>query len=148
MKSHPRDSRPSLRALPNWTLANAERATPYLTAILRALRDSWLEWRMVRRRAMLLADRPGRPDRQRLAEIADLARQEADAQRRLDDARDELASLGAECPDPNRGLALLPFVHQRVLAWFVIDLHEGGTLRWRYHSDESHRRRWPVELRG
>jgi len=148
MKSHRREIKKLLPSLPNWTPTSAERAAPYLTTILQSLRDSWLERQGLHRRAERLDALPGRSDRHRLVALAELARGEDEARQRIEEALDELASLGAECPDPNRGLALLPFVHRRMLAWFVVDLHEGGTLQWRFHTDLADRRRWLTELQG
>ena len=43
---------------------------------------------------------------------------------------------------PNFAVALVPFLYDEQLAWFVYDLHDPSGLRfWRYHSDSDDTRR-------
>jgi hypothetical protein len=73
-----------------------------------------------------------------------------DAQTALARAHDEQDSVGRELAaldvvpiDPMQGTALVPFVQDDQLAWFVFDLFDANHYRfWRFQTDpESTRRR-------
>jgi hypothetical protein len=54
----------------------------------------------------------------------------------------ELGALDVALHDALQGVALVPFVHEDQLAWFVYDIHDTAGLRfWRYHSDSEDTRR-------
>ena len=58
-----------------------------------------------------------------------------------------LQAIDVYCLDPIQGLALIPFVHDKQLAWFVYDLFDAEPLRfWRYHEDSFETRRPLAEL--
>src|SRR5262245_12822348 len=104
--------KPKRLVIPIWTLMQAKQALPYIGSIMQSLREYRLETRRHQRRVELLAAKHGRPDRRDL-----ISHQEAlrDAQRAEDcyqDALHDLQELGVYCQDANRGLALIPFVHQ------------------------------------
>jgi hypothetical protein len=130
------------RTIQVWTLAQAKSAAPYLTSVVRSLREYTLEALACRRRLRHIDERPGRPDRAAL-----IARQEADdAGRRADDraaeAAAELTALDIQPLDPVHGQALVPFVHEEQLAWYVFDLHDPQPFRfWRFQSDPGDTRR-------
>lgn len=132
-------------ALHLWSHAEVLTAVPYLRAVLRSLRDEWLEMRCTRERIRRIDSRSGRPNR--LALIArEEARREAElAQRKVKETEEELLALDVFCLDPARGLALVPFLHASMPAWFVFDLFSPeGLDSWRLHSDPLDMRR-PLE---
>jgi hypothetical protein len=119
-----------------WTYPQAKSAVPYIASIMRSLRDSWLEARVQQRQAERLANRRGRLDRSGLVAHAEALRTQRKAEEAYAEAAEELTGLGILCDDPVRGTALLPCVHQHVLAWMVFDLFADERLRcWRYHND-------------
>ena len=130
------------RTIQVWTLAQAKSAAPYLTSVVRSLREHSLEALAGRRRLRAIDERPGRPDRGAL-----IARQDADdAVRRAEDEAshdaDELLALDIQPLDPVHGQALVPFVHEEQLAWYVFDLFDPQPFRfWRFQSDPDDTRR-------
>jgi hypothetical protein len=57
-------------------------------------------------------------------------------------AAEELAELDVYSLDPLKGQALVPFVHDEQLAWYIFDLFDAEPIRaWRYQSDPEHTRR-------
>ena len=135
------------RTIQVWTLTQAKSAAPYLTSVVRSLREHTLEALAGRRRLRAIDERPGRPDRAAL-----IARQDADAAaRRAEDEAshdaDELLALDIQPLDPVHGQALVPFVHEEQLAWYVFDLFDPQPFRfWRFQSDPDDTRR-PVTPR-
>jgi len=64
------------------------------------------------------------------------------AEERLEQTCDELDAINIYVLDPLHGLALLPFVHDDQLAWYIFDLFDPKTLRfWRYQEDPQETRR-------
>jgi hypothetical protein len=125
-----------------WTHAEALAATPYITSILRSLREHHLEAQSQHHTARRIDERPGRLDRTGRIAQEDATRAAAGAEDRFQQALDELQALDVYCLDPLQGLALIPFVHDDQLAWFVFDLFDTEPLRyWRYHSDPLETRR-------
>jgi len=125
-----------------WTHARALAALPYVTPIVRSVREHRLEALHYQRQAKLLADRPGRPDRAALIAHQDALHDAQRAQARFDEALKELQSLGIVCLNPVKGQALLPFVHRKRLAWFLFDLFEKEPLHfWRYQDEPEDVRR-------
>jgi len=135
------------RTIQVWTLAQAKSAAPYLTSVVRSLREHTLEGLACRRRLRHIDERPGRPDRDAL-----IARQEADdtarhSEDRAAEAAAELAALDIRPFNAVHGQALVPFVHEEQLAWYVFDLHDPQPYRfWRFQSDPDDTRR-PVTPR-
>jgi hypothetical protein len=125
-----------------WTLAEALAATPYLTSVLRSLREHHVEAQCQNRTARRIGERPGRLDRTGRIQQQEAARAAGRSQDRFQQALDELQALDVYCLDPLQGLALIPFVHDDQLAWFVFDLFDSKPLRcWRYHNDPLETRR-------
>jgi hypothetical protein len=130
-----------------WTYRQAEGAVPYIAAVMRSLRETWLEGRTQQRRLDVLAARPGQPDRRALLAHAEAVRAVGRAQQAQDDAVQELQALGVLDADPHRGVALVPCVHHHALAWIVFDLFTEPHLRaWRYQGDPPDVERSIVEL--
>ena len=132
-------------ALHLWTYEAALSAVPYLRAVIRSLREHWVQMQSVRRQIQRLDSRPGRPDRQTLIRRA-VAVQELDqADRQLEETFDELKAIDVYCLDPVQGLTLIPFGKGDELAWYVFDLFAPqGLEAWRLHGDPLEMRR-PLE---
>jgi hypothetical protein len=117
-------------------------AVPYISAVVRSLRDHWLDFAAKKSLAANLDNRPGRPDRSLLIAKAEALREAGEAESRFLSAHDELASLDIFCVEPTRGEAFVPFVYDNQLAWFVFDLFDAKQYRyWRYHTDTLETRR-------
>jgi hypothetical protein len=125
-----------------WTFEDAQSAVPYLSSIVRSLREHFLEARSLRQQLQTLADRPGRPDRSALIAEQEARRQLARVEQEYQDALDELETLDIQPLDATRGTALVPFVHDEQLAWYIFDLFDSQPIRsWRYQSDPDETRR-------
>jgi hypothetical protein len=131
-----------------WTYARALKALPYLRAIVRSVRERWLDLRRLELEVRRRDARPGRPDRTALILRAEGARDAELAEDRLNEALRELEALDVRCLDPAGGVALLPFLQGEDLAWLVFELFAPtGLTGWRYHADPmATRRPLPVLL--
>lgn len=130
-----------------WLYPQAQAAVPYIASVMRSLRETWLDARAAEHRLKLLAERPGRPTRRTLVAQSEAVNAFGRAEKAHEDAAQELRDLGILCMDPQRGEALLPCVHQHILAWIVFDLFAEPALRsWRYHSDPAETERPVGEL--
>src|SRR5712692_8823066 len=112
------------RTLQTWSIGQAEAATPYIRSVLTSLREHHSEWQSRQLDVQRLAARSVRPDRAAL--IAHRrASEEVDrvADRALE-AAEELADLDVFTLDPSAGQALLPFVYEEQLAWYLFDLFD------------------------
>jgi hypothetical protein len=145
MKRNQRGAKGEKKTIQVWTYAQAIGAVPYLASIMRSLRDAQLESRRLHLDARRQAERPGRPDRSAIIAREEALREAAAADQRVHDALQELETLDVYCLDPVNGEALVPFVHDGQLAWFVYELFDPEPYRfWRFHSDPLHTRR-PIE---
>jgi hypothetical protein len=127
------------------TYEAALRAIPYLSAVVRSLREHWLQFQSVRRQIQRLDSRPGRPDRQTLIRRAVAVKELDRAAMKLEEPIDELEAIDVYCLDPAQGLALIPFGKGDELAWYVFDLFSPqGLEAWRSHDDPLEMRR-PLE---
>ena len=139
-KQRDQERKPSA-ALHLWTYEAALRAVPYLRAVVRSLREHWLDLQSARRQIERLDSRPGRPDRQTLIRRAAAVQELDHADRKLEETFDELQAIDVYCLDPVQGLALIPFGKGDELAWYVFDLFSPqGLEAWRFHGD-------PLEMR-
>jgi hypothetical protein len=142
VKRQPKGAKERTQTIQVWTYEQAQAASPYIASILRTLREHALEALQYYHRAKRIADRPGRPNRSTI-----IAQQEAEQEaRRADDRfRDDLAELqemDIYTMDPIQGQALVPFVYNDQLAWYIFDLFDAQPLRfWRYQSDPDDTRR-------
>ena len=142
MKRHPKGAKERQQTIQVWTYEQAQAAIPYISSVVRSLREHGLEALARQRQARALADRPGRPDRSTL-----IAQQEAEqacrrAEEQFREAAEELQALDVYSLDPIQGQALVPFVHNEQLAWYIFDLHDPQPFRfWRYQSDPDDTRR-------
>jgi hypothetical protein len=132
-----------------WSYTDALKAVPYLRAVVRSLRDHWLEVRRARRQIQRLDAQPGRPNRQALIQRAEAARDFEQAHAQLEETLEELKVLDVYCLDPAQGLALIPFAQGIELAWFVFNLFAPqGLDGWRFQSDPLETRRPLVQNPG
>ena len=142
MKRQPKGAKERTQTIHVWTYQQTQAATPYISSILRSLREHALEALQYYHRAKRLANRPGRPDRSTI-----IAQQEAerDARRADDRFHDDLAELqemDIYTLEPIQGQALVPFVYNDQLSWYIFDLFDAQPLRfWRYQSDPEDTRR-------
>jgi hypothetical protein len=142
MKRQPKGARSRRKPIQVWTYPQALKAVPYLNALVRSLREHATELAAARSDIRRLNARSGRPDR---AALIDMQEHESEARRaegRMEDTLDELERLDVYSLDPFHGQALVPFVHDEQLAWYVFDLFDSTPLRfWRFQSDPENTRR-------
>ena len=132
-------------ALHVWTYEAALRAVPYLRAVVRSVREHWLDFQSARRQIERLGSRPGRPDLQTLIRRAAAVKELDQADIKLEETFDELKVIDVYCLDPAQGLALIPFGKGDELAWYVFELFSPqGLEAWRFHGDPLEMRR-PLE---
>jgi hypothetical protein len=145
-----RNSRKKARAnvirVRTWTHAQAQAARPYVSSVVRSVREHFLEAIRGHNQVEELTKRAGRPNRDSIIALAEAQREFDAARGRFEDAETELNDLDVYVLDPVQGLALIPFVHDERLAWFVFDLFDTEPLRfWRYQEDTLETRR-PIEV--
>jgi hypothetical protein len=142
VKRQPKGAKQRSQTLRVWTYEEAQAAIPYITSVLRSIREHALTALSHTRAAQRLADRPGRPKR-----AAIIAHQEAQdeahrSDEKFQEAVGELQDLDVFCLDPLQGQALVPFVQDEQLAWYIFDLFDVQPLRfWRFQSDPEDTRR-------
>jgi hypothetical protein len=142
VKRKPKGAKSRQQTIQVWTYAQAQAAVPYLASIVRSLREYGLEALAARRTAQRLAQKPGRPDRNTLLAQEEAERQAREAEGHLRDAAAELQALDVYSLDLVQGLAMVPFVYNGQLAWFVFDLFDPKPFRfWRFQRDPEEARR-------
>ncbi len=131
-----RQSSKSQQTIQVWTLEQARSLLPYLTSIIDSMREARLDNQAHARRAAKLEALPGRPKRDQILEIADEKAKAQEAEERYKKAQEELQQLDVYCINAVQGLALIPFVNEDQLAWFIFDRFDQEPLRfWRFHLD-------------
>src|SRR6516225_3298067 len=73
-------SKKTARRVRVWSYDEAKKAVPYISAIMRSLREHCLESQSHKRTAQRLADKPGRPDRTALVTHSEEVREATEAQ--------------------------------------------------------------------
>ncbi len=147
MKRHPKGAKKRTETIQVWTYSQARAAAPYIASVVRSIREHALEALSHHRTARRIAERPGRPDRSAIIAQQEAEEQARRADERFQDAVNELEELDVFCLDPIQGQALVPFVHDEQLAWYIFDLHDAVPFRfWRFQSDPEDTRR-PVTPR-
>jgi len=142
MNRHSKGAKRRRKTVQVWTHAQARAALPYITSILRSAREHALETQAHRLQLHRQARQPGRPDRAALIAHQEMGMRANEAEERFREAIEELHALDIYCLDPIRGEAVIPFVHNDQLAWFVYDLFDETHLNfWRYDSDSWETRR-------
>jgi hypothetical protein len=141
VKRHPKGAKHT-ETIQVWTYSQARAAARYIASVVRSIREHALEALSHHRTARRLADRPGRPDRSAIIDQKEAEEQAGRADERFQDAVNELEELDVFCLDPIQGQALVPFVHDEQLAWYIFDLHDAVPFRfWRFQSDPEDTRR-------
>jgi hypothetical protein len=149
MKRNQRGAKRRRRQIRVWTLEQTRAALPYLSSVVRSLREHRLEAVAQHRSAERLAHRPGRPDRDTLIAHAEAVKAAAHADERFRETLAELEALDIFLTDPIAGQALIPFAHDENLAWYVYDAFDPEPVRfWRYHTDPLETRRPLAEIEG
>jgi hypothetical protein len=142
MKGHRDGTKRREKTLRAWTYEEALKALPYITSIMQSLRESHIEAKQHGRTAEQLARRPGRPNCDAIIAHADAVAEARQAKDQFREALAELHALDVYCLDPIHGTAVIPFVHDSQLAWFLFDLFDDQRIRyWRYHTDPLETRR-------
>jgi hypothetical protein len=130
-----------------WTYDQARNALPYLGSVMSSVREHWLDAQHFDRKLQQLTRQPGRPDRKRILSQEDTRQQAREALEAFRNAQEELNELDVFCTDPVRGEAVIPFSHDKELAWFIYDRYDPEPLRfWRMHTDSLDTRRPIAEL--
>jgi hypothetical protein len=149
MRSNPKETKRRKRTIRVWTLDEATAAVPYIASVVRSLRDHWLDAAATHQMSDRLESLPGRPNRNMLIAKSEAIREADEADARYLEARNELTNLDIYCIEPGRGEALVGFLKENQLAWFVFDLFDSIPFRyWRYHSDPLDMRRPIADLAG
>ncbi|MFO0881433.1 MAG: DUF2203 family protein [Gemmataceae bacterium] len=134
-----RRSRPSLRL---WSYEKAMAAVPYLSSVLRSLRELALDIQVLRQRLKHFDDLHGRPTRKTIIAHEETRRDLAHREQDYEHALAELEAIDVHLVDATRGLALIPFIHDDQQAGFIFDLFDSQPIRsWRYDSDPEEMRR-------
>src|SRR5262245_54332706 len=105
MRKHRNPEPESTITLHLWTYPEAVNALPYFRAVVRSLREHWLEMQRARLQVRRLDARPGRPDRQALIVRAEAAREAELAEDHFNEALRELEALDVYGLDPAGGVA-------------------------------------------
>src|SRR5438477_12777597 len=93
MKRNSKGAKRRRRTIQVWTLAQAKSAAPYLTSVVRSLREHTLEGLACRRRLRHIEARPGRPDRDALIAVQEAEAAARRAEENAGQAADELLAL-------------------------------------------------------
>jgi len=142
MKRQPKGARSKRQTIQVWTYDQAQKAVPYTTSVVRSVREHATELAAARAEERRLTELPGRPDRSTLIAMQESQETARRADVRMQDAVEELEQLDVYSLDPFRGQALVPFVHEEQLAWYVFDLFDQNPFRfWRFQSDPEETRR-------
>lgn len=142
MSSTPRKARRSRETLRLWSFDQAQAVVPYVGSIVRSLREHTLQIQNLRLRLEGLEELPGRPSRQTLIAQEECKRELQRAEEEYETALSELDALDIQLLDPIKGQALVPFVHNEQLAWYIFDLFDSQPIRaWRYQTDPEETRR-------
>jgi hypothetical protein len=147
MKRNQRGAKRRRRQIRMWPIEQARAALPYLSSVVRSLREHRLDAVTQHRNAEQLARRPGSPDRDSLIAHAESVKAADQADERFREALAELEAIDIFLIDPIAGQTLIPFVHDENLAWYVYDAFDPKPLRfWRYHTDPLDTRRPVAEV--
>jgi hypothetical protein len=142
VKRNPKKARRNQHELRVWTFAEAQAAASYIKSVVRSLREHGLKALAEHRRLRRLAARPGRPNRATLIALQAGEQAMHRAQEEFSEAIDELHTLDIYSLDPLQGQALVPFVHDEQLAWYIFDLFDPKPFRfWRFQTDPDETRR-------
>jgi hypothetical protein len=142
MKRNPKSAKSRAEAIQVWTLTQAQAAVPYITSIVRSLREHALEIQKHKLTLEKLTQLSGRPRRDTLIAEQESRQDLTRCENEFQEAADELLALDIYTLDPIRGQALVPFVNDEQLAWYIFDVFDANPFRfWRFQSDPEETRR-------
>ncbi len=141
-----RNSRKKARSnvirLRTWSHEQAQEARSYLASVVRSVREHFLEAIRGHNKVEDLLESKGKMTRDSIIALEEAKRDFEEARLRFEDAESELNRLDVYILDPVQGLALVPFVQDEKLAWFIYDLFDDEPLRfWRFQEDPLETRR-------
>jgi len=149
MNRRSRKARKCSQPSPTWTIDRALAAVPYIRTVLSSMREHGIDILVWEERVRRLNTQPGRPDRARLVAVQEAEQKLAMARECYQDSAAELEGVDVYCVDALEGQALLPFIHEDQLAWYLFDLFAKKPLgSWRLHSDPDETRRPLSELQA
>ncbi len=124
------------KKLPEWTRDGVVKVlgSPYLSGLLLSLRDSTIALNAATSRRKRIENKPGRADRKRYDEIAELRVQEVHCLSEIDSLQKEIRCIGVVCGDPVQCVAKFRLCVQNLLGWFVYSPF-GNQLYWRFDRD-------------
>ena len=125
-----------------WNFDQAQAVVPYVSSIVRSLRERAIQCQALRNEVTQIENKPGRPDRKAIIALESARKELSQAERDYAEVLDELEALDLQLLDATRGQALVPFAHDDQLAWYVFDLFDSEPIRsWRFQSDPDETRR-------
>ena len=141
MTLNPRRAR-RRQSLRLWSFDQAQAAVPYVSSIVRSLRERSLQMQSLRNDVTQIENKPGRADRKAIIALESARKDLHQSESAYADALEELEALDFQLLDATRGQALVPFAHDDQLAWYVFDLFDSEPIRsWRFQSDPDETRR-------
>ncbi len=143
MEKRTNPSKREIANFPVWTFEQAQQVVPYLLSIVRSVRETYLDLQYSRKQKQQLENYPGRPKTSQLLAIKHAANEVRLKEEELAEATQELGNLNIFSSDPLNGIAMIPFLKGKKLAWYVFDLFadEGHLVGWRFHRDDLGLRR-------
>ena len=128
-------SRDMIRLNP-WTLERARSAGRYLRQVLGSLREAYLDHAAAAHRLNKLEHRHGKADTKILLDMDAQKTSLETHHNRIVEAVTEMAAIGAVPGPMHQGIAFLPVVNNKRLAWLIVDLFDDATLAgWRWHGE-------------
>ena len=125
-----------------WNFDQAQAVVPYVSSIVRSLRERSIQMQALRNDVTQIENKPGRPDRKAIIALDSARKDLSRAERDYGEALEELESLDLQLLDATQGQALVPFAHDEQLAWYIFDLFDSQPIRsWRFQSDPEETRR-------
>ena len=125
-----------------WNFDQAQAVVPYVSSIVRSLRERSIQMQALRNDVTQIENKPGRPDRKAIIALDSARKDLSRAERDYGEALEELESLDLQLLDATQGQALVPFAHDEQLAWYIFDLFDNEPIRsWRFQSDPEETRR-------
>ena len=147
MKRNKKGKKPQIKAIRLWTQAQAVAVVPYLAAIMRSVRENYLEMQRHQLAQRRFHAKPGRLDRSGLIAQQEALTDETQTTDQLQLDLEELQAIDIYVLDPVRGEALIPFANGEGLAWYVFSSFDEQPLsQWRNHEDPLEMRRPLSEL--
>ena len=125
-----------------WNFDQAQAVVPYVSSIVRSLRERSIQMKSLRNDVTQIENKPGRPDRKAIIALESARKDLSRAELAYGEALEELEALDLQLLDATQGQALVPFAHEDQLAWYIFDLFDSEPIRsWRFQSDPDETRR-------